>query len=487
MTLTQSIGAVQPGLTVPSRLSELKRFRLIPSVEANPRIIKFSQTVLGKVALLALFGVILSRFDDVWPAKLAIVSAMAFVPKARRILVLFGTILATNFFWFEHSFLERIAAAEALHPTHIKLAIWVILPFAAMSVAFMWIAATYRNSLVGRRPLICLLAMYGTLLIAASYVPFHGALRYTLWAFLFVFASYFWYLAYAVSDCATRGGDNIAYQFGSFHAFWGSTSVPLPKGSGYWRRIEAKTEEELAITMIKGVKLMAWCFLLAFVSRGFNMLIYQKLGVPAFQTTLSVFFQGRPFTVATNWSSLVAECLAGLLSFSIWGHTIIATCRMAGFRALRNTYAPLSSQTVAEYWNRYFYYYKELLVEMFFYPAFIRFFKRNPTIRIFFATFAAAWFGNNLFHLMRDVHVVASFGLAKAIIGYPYAFYSVILALGISISQIRSRRLDRTRGWIRTRLWAPACVFTFYCLLHVFESLTMIPGLHYVLYLFSGR
>ena len=36
---------------------------------------------------------------------------------------------------------------------------------------------------------------------------------------------------------------------------------------------------------------------------------------------------------------------------------MIACVRMAGFRALRNTYRPLESRTVAEFWNRYAFYF----------------------------------------------------------------------------------------------------------------------------------
>ena len=300
-----------------------------------------------------------------------------------------------------------------------------------------------------------------------------------------MFCTYFWYLAYAISDCATNGGGETAYQFGTFRTFWGSSNVPIPKGLGYWRRIEATTPEELAVTMIKGVKLMVWCFLLNVVL-GHYFVLCNKLGLPPLTHCVEAFSSGKPLPAFTNMASLVADSLGGLLALSTWGHTVIATCRMAGFRALRNTYAPLSSKTIAEYWNRYFYYYKELLVDMFFYPTLIRCFKRNATVRIVFATFMAAGFGNALFHFLRDIHIVAMQGLSRAVLNYPYTTYSLVLALGISISQLRSRQPRRQRGWLHRRIWTPICVFGFFCLLHLLEVTSASVCLHYAAYLLTG-
>jgi hypothetical protein len=176
------------------------------------------------------------------------------------------------------------------------------------------------------------------------------------------------------------------------------------------------------------------------------------------------------------------------MSISLWGHAMIATCRMAGFRALRNTYAPLSSRTIAEYWNRYYFYFKELLVDMFFYPTFIRCFKKRPRLRIFFATFVAASLGNTLFHLTRSFSSAVYFGAVTMIISFrSFLFYSLVLALGISLSQIRPRTPRGSRGWFRERLVAPVCVLGFYCFVHVFEVATPAVGLRYLEFLLIRR
>jgi len=482
--------AIQQPLSPPSAIKNGSKFRLIPKFEDDPRIVSFAQTALGKVLLLAIFALALSGLGGIDKFRLVtlfFLSAIAFLPKMRRLLVLTCTLVLTNFFWFENGILARIAAAEAIQPTRIKILIWVLIPFVVTCAALMWAAAKYRRGWIARRPLLTLVGLYGLFVGIACYAPLHGFTRFAVWSFLLVFCNYFWYLAYAVRDCATPAGDSLVTQFGTFHAFWGGTSAPIPKGASYWRRIEVKTPAELAITMIKGVKLIVWCYLLAIVSQFVTHVAYQRLQIPSVSTCIQAFSLGKPFHPLTSWASIVVEQIVHLLSFAIWGHQIIAICRMAGFRTLRNSYAPLSSRTIAEYFNRYSFYFKELLVDMFFYPAFIHCFTRFKKLRLFFATFAAVLLGSTLFHFIRDTHNLSITGFPYAVVHYQYAQYSFVLALAISISQIRKRPPQGT--WFRGRLVAPACVFAFFCCTRVLEIAGPSLGVsfHYFAYLFFGR
>src|SRR5579864_6711728 len=102
------------------------------------------------------------------------------------------------------------------------------------------------------------------------------------------------------------------------------------------------------------------------------------------------------------WASMIYTFFHNMLEMAIFGGPIVAVARLAGYRLLRNTYRPLSATTLVEFWNRYYFYYKELLVEVFFFPTFFRCFQTHKRLRIFFATFMAATVGNFIFHFMRD-------------------------------------------------------------------------------------
>ena len=157
------------------------------------------------------------------------------------------------------------------------------------------------------------------------------------------------------------------------------------------------------------------------------------------------------------------------LRISIIGHRIVACVRMAGFNALRNTYRPLSSRTIADFWNRYYFYFKELMVDFFFYPVFLNYFKTNKKVRMAVATFAAAGFGNAFYHYIFYLSYISELGLWRSLAAYHvYIFYCAVLATAICISQLRKRGPAPT-GFFRGRVVPVFCVALFYCLLHVFD------------------
>ena len=123
-----------------------------------------------------------------------------------------------------------------------------------------------------------------------------------------------------------------------------------------------------------------------------------------------------------------------------------------------------------EFFNRFYYYFKELLVDFFFYPAFFRYWKRHKRMRMIFATFAAAFFGNSFYHLVRDWQIIRDDGLWRAISSYQVLFfYNAFLAAGLCISQLRKRD-SKSMGFLRGRLLPAAGVWFFYCILNVFDA-----------------
>ncbi|MGL3108568.1 hypothetical protein [Bradyrhizobium sp. BR 1432] len=160
-----------------------------------------------------------------------------------------------------------------------------------------------------------------------------------------------------------------------------------------------------------------------------------------------------------------------VLVMTTWGGAIIACARMAGFRLLRNTYRPLEATTLVEFWNRYYFYYKELLVDHFFYPVFLRYFRTNRKLRMFFATFMAACLGNLLFHFIRDIRFVVELGWWKALTGEAsHAFYTLLLAVGVGVSQMQTQGRARADHGRSARALGMIWVILFFCLLHVFDA-----------------
>jgi hypothetical protein len=147
-----------------------------------------------------------------------------------------------------------------------------------------------------------------------------------------------------------------------------------------------------------------------------------------------------------TWTNIFLDLIYATLETAIVGHVIIGCLRLFGFNVFRNTYKPLFAQSIMDFWNRYFYYFKEVLLEFFFYPCFLSYFKSQPTLRIFAAIMMAAFLGNVYYHLLMwmalgEVIITTGKGLSTQLV--PYLFYAFILGIGIFVSM---RREQRRRG-----------------------------------------
>jgi hypothetical protein len=186
----------------------------------------------------------------------------------------------------------------------------------------------------------------------------------------------------------------------------------------------------------------------------------------------------QPFPIAVSWISLAVETARAALGAAIWGHSIIGLARLAGFRLPRNMRAPLQSRSLADFWNRYYFYFKEMLVEFFYVPTFLKVFRPYPRLRIFFATFMAAGVGNAVYHFVRDLHLVDAQGPSGSLESFTsYMFYCVVLATGIGLSQLRAARGVKPSETLLGRVGSFAMVWSFVVCLQVFGNETRVYSL----------
>ena len=438
---------------LPNKPTDPRRVRLIPSLETYSEVLSFVQTGAGKLALLLFFGIGLRFANPYWLPILLLLATLTTFPQHRRLLLSFGTVLWT------------LASSARRGP------IGLIEAGGILCIAGLLFNSGLRlpESWLRRRPLVCLLGGFGVLILLLAAFHSHIPYQTEIWNSLILFGSYIAFIGYSLLDLNSKTRDDFKDQLGTYRPFWGSTATPIPKGAAYLRRIEAKSPEQLAIAQIKGIKLLAWSFVLMFVLRVFTWFAHGYLGIPAYDTVLGWSVKRVPFAWSIGWLSLISAFFERMLEISVWGHQIVAICRVAGFMAPRNTYRPLESRSVAEFWNRYFYYYKELLVDFFFYPAFARYFKRWPRFRVFAATFAAAAIGNLILTFYsHQIIFVGNLGLWETLRGFfVYSVYCIVLAIGIGISQLRKPR--PRSGWLRGKIVPAFCVLVFFCVLHIFD------------------
>jgi hypothetical protein len=439
----------------------IRAVRLIPSLETYPWAVALAQTPPGKLLLLALFAGLFSRLSATWLLVTLFLLLAAFVPSAhRRTLVAIGTVV-----W---AFVLPFRAAGGLGAGVVAmLGPGVVFLFAAG----MYLASRrFSHSPLFARPVLLLLVLATGYLVIVGARPGLFSSGGLAWSIGRAVCQYQWFIGYALLDRLARPPEPTWKQVGTFAPFWGGTAVPFPKGASNWRRIEARTPEALAVSQLKGFKLLAWAGLLTVGYIAFRAAVHQELSVPPMNDALLALARGAPLGTAASWAVILCNFVERLFEISIAGHVIIACCRMAGFAALRNTHRPLEARNVADFWNRYNYYFKELAVEFFYYPTFLRYFKRRPRLRRMFAVFATAGVGNLYYHFVREASWIERFGFFEALrMMDVYAVQCILLAVAISISQARrTRTLPQGKGGLRARVVPLCTVVVSYCLMFAF-------------------
>ena len=469
--------------------------RVVPQLDRCPRLAALVQTPAGKIAAALAFAVLLLLNGETRYLELgAFILAMSFFPRYRRLLLsgatLYWLILHPN--WIRQGLIRKVAAVEG-YADGWGLVLAAAMALCAVLCALGWLlrfVAMRRDHVIARRPVLVMVAAFLCLLVAAGILPLHGAARVALWILVAVTGPYLWFFAYALGDYASPSHDPYRLQVGTFFPFWMGSSVsptPMGKGAAYLRKVEARTPKDLAVVQLKAIKLLLWILVLNLMLMVFRAVVYGavspaaadfcrvhgfhvfSLHVPTLGAALEQTAAGHSPRLAMAWAGVVAHFLDGVLSVPIAGNMVVACVRMAGFHILRNTYKPLYATTVAEFWNRFYYYFKELLVEFFFFPTYIRYFKHNRRLRLAVATLAAATLGNLVYHFCRDSDYVFYLGLWRALAGFQvYAFYALVLGLAISISQWRGKHAPESLPFYR-RVISSAGVIGFYCLLEIFD------------------
>lgn len=365
---------------------------------------------------------------------------------------------------------------------------WALgVPCVVALLALVWLAATRFERLprpIRRRPQVALHAVFWGLLVLLWLTPDAGGTWRRLVAFVAVLLpKLLWRCGYLFKT-AQRGkirgtdpGDHLFYLW----PLWRGTATPYGKGFDYLAQHEARSAEAWARSQLAGVKLLVLAQIWRGVMLAMAALVYGEpgplhrllggwsLGVPRLDRLLLGTATASPLLGLTSlWLDLVWRTL----KLAVKGHNIVGVLRLCGYRVFRNTYKPLLAESVLEFWNRYYWYFKELLVEFFFYPTFAR--SRGPVwLRTGLAVFTAAFAGNMYYHLIQESTLLVRGDAGKLwLLLHARLVYCLLLATGIWISMLRERnrrgRADRTG--VPRRLLRIAGVWAFYVLIHVWGA-----------------
>jgi len=341
-----------------------------------------------------------------------------------------------------------------------------MLAVVVMLFGFLWLAysAAARFAAlpapVRRHPQLALHAFYwGFLVLLWGMAPSAGPWRAALFGVAIVFPYLLWRCGYLLLSgqhgrvAGTPFRDHLMYLWPAY----GGNNTPYGKGLDYLSRCEAKTVEDLARSQLSALRLLGLATLWGVTLFGFEGVIYgdgnrltallggRTLGIPALGDLVQT---GATAPRAAAWTSVYCELMKQVLRHAAGSHGIIAILRLFGFNVFRSTYKPLLAESVVEFWNRFYYYFKELLVTFFFMPTFAGFgrrLRRWPSLRLFVAVFAAAFVGNMYYHWLRLAVPLAQGEVFDSLYSLrSRMFYCLLLAFGIFVSMLREqRRLGR--------------------------------------------
>lgn len=407
-----------------------------------------AQTLWGRLSIwllfCAVFKLLLIQYNKyifhsqgyIWD-KFLILGLFVFFPKFKRYILIgasFYWIIQHSFQTYPYSILKKLA--YSINQPNLMLICLIVaaLVFLSMSVYF---KKNNYNVLI-----LILASNFG--LVYLSNIANQPAWTAIAGGVSCVMATYLWYFILMLKD-----KEFSLWQLLALMPFWTWTTLPFPKGWKYLRETEAHQAVDIAKVQLNALKLMLYALLLMLLQILFEAIIFgqknalnyfvkynfQPLIIPL-ETALQFYGTKFQYSIGHNWLAAITKFLHVTLNLTIGSSVIIATIRLCGWRVKRNVYRCFEATSISDFFNRYYYYFKELLAEVFFYPTYFAFLKKYPTARLFFATFMSAGLGNLIFHFYGDLTIIYKLGYLKALKSYDvYALYCAVLSLAIFVSQ----------------------------------------------------
>ena len=438
-----------------------------------------AKTLIGRALIFTIGLSCVAYYFGLWAGLFAISAALgaAYLPKYRHLILFSATWLATfvETALSTNSFAEHIALVvdqeglSELPPVWLAVgAVCCLLVAIRSTLVFV---GQHPKSLIARRPVLTLLVIEAFICALTTLEIMHGLPRVLLWSMLIVATPFIWFLPYAIIDQRSAMPNPALLQMGALRPFWSPAYLPFGKGAAFLKKALAKTPDDLAITQLKGIKLLLWANVLIALQTALSWIFFTNLDLPTVARTIDAFLQSDAYPLGISWAALAFSTAKFALQVAIWVHLFIGIARLAGYRLPRGSWRPLESRTLMDYFNRFHYYFKELLVDFFFAPTFFTTFKKHPRLRMFFATFMAAAVGNALWHFIRDIDLIARIGPAAAFETYTsYLFYCVVLATGVGLSQVRVNSGIRPSNTVTGKLWSFIFVWSFVVCMHLFSD-----------------
>jgi hypothetical protein len=457
---------------------------VIRRLEQHPGWNRAAQSPAGQVVLGALCGLLLtpSLGSLAFPVTLALLAVNS-VPRRRRLALTWLAIAmcaislgAIHIGLGASAASGRLGIALTAAVGIAVAALWVWSRYLAVLPAFVVrhpLALCHASAVLGVAALWAL-RRFGVLDLRAA-AMFAALIPELLWR-----ASY-WIKWRVRQDDSKRATENLF----TLIPFLGRGGVPYGKGPEYLSRFESTDAKQLASARLRGTGLLvlsvAWNILSSLLQarlhgepaswlKGIADFPISPVELPLLPTMAALCRDPGFFSMGERWAALFAELLETILKLAAYGHAMVGIYCFAGFSIPRNTRSPLFASTLLDFWARYYFYFKELLMDFFFFPVYLRCARMPALPRALVATVAAAFAGNLYYHLFLYAPELMRDGSGRFVpMALERVVYCGFLATGLGFSFARSLRprAKAVTGWSRVvgTLWAAL----FFALLHIWN------------------
>jgi len=341
---------------------------------------------------------------------------------------------------------------------------------------------------IKKHPLLTFHAFYWAILFTLWNIPSdYPQLKSVFFAFALMLPYLVWRCSYLIisGQQGHAGKSKFSDHLFTLLPVYGGSETPYGKGIDFLSKFEAKDTESLAKSQLAGIKLLLLGVIWRYSLKLMHALVYgpatvltAKLGGNSLQipTLADLASMGGNAPLLNSWLSIYFELFAQVLHHAAHGLGVVGVLRLFGFNIFRNTYKPLLAESIVEFWNRYYYYFKELLVNFFFMPTFMqlsRTMKNQPRLRLFTAVFAAAFIGNMYYHIIEQGGSMAFGNVCETIYSLRSRFfYCFLLTMGIYISMLREQKRvgqnQAATGFTRySRIFG---VWTFFAMIYIWNA-----------------
>lgn len=435
----------------------IKRIRIIPQLETYPIVVRFAQTLLGQICLIAACTFILFKLTSgIW-LEAGVASLIAAIFKIKnRLVVLIGLGLYLSLLR-PLAYIVDIPNIKyiLLHLSYMQN--WIFLKefannfsllyscLASFAVIIFSVVLTYfivKNKVLIIRswPISSLLVADFLLIILGLILPKGHSFTYIFWVLLVLFNTTYWSnFCYTLLHKEKLKNKSWLYWLGPGVIF----SFPFGKSNVYLEQREATNSFDLAKTQIKALKLLLWLWLLR------HILIYvgPLIGIPGYTipfipninvSNISVHFENflnhTPSSTGIIWLSLFITYFYDLLIWTLKFNVPVAVIRMLGFYIPRGLYKPLYAKSIPDYFSRRYYYYKELIFDFFVLPLFMHLRRiKDRRTRTFWAIFIGVAFGSMLTHTTGSIADLYNVSLGHYL-ERSFPFYLRCIGFGLLIA-----------------------------------------------------